>query len=98
MSYGITQAEPRYIDNQHQGIRIIAIQTDSLAANMGLREGDVLLSMADVPCTGVRSCRRGERRMRRALHRGHSFVLIIERQGILLRLVMHYDSFRPLFQ
>ncbi len=98
MNYGITRAEPRYIDNQHHGIRIVSIEADSLAETMGLRGGDVLLSMADVPCTGVRSCRLGERRMRRALHHGHSFVLIIERQATLLRLVIEYDSFRPLFK
>lgn len=98
MNYGITRAEPRYIDNQHHGIRVVSIEADSFAESMGLLAGDVLLSMADIPCTGVRNCRRGERKMRRALHHGHSFVLMIERQGTLMRFVMQYDSFRPLFQ
>ena len=95
-SYGVTKTAPYYIEGERRGIRIDEITRDSLAHRMGLRTGDIIREMADIPCNTLRRCRTGSRRMRSALNRQKPFSVILERAGATMKLVYKYGVYKPL--
>jgi membrane-associated protease RseP (regulator of RpoE activity) len=94
--YGITDTAPRYVDGERVGLTIHALEPNSLASALGLKPGDVIVAMDGVPCTELRRCRRGARRVEIALHFRRPFELTLERQGRVLQMQYRYHPYSQL--
>ena len=92
---GVTHITPVYLDGQRYGVRIGEVAPQSLAAELALVSGDVLVAMAEVECTSVPRCRQGLRRLSDALRRRRNFTLGIVRRGTRLRFLYRFPSVQP---
>lgn len=94
--YGIRAARPRYRGGHRDGVFVGGVEPESLAELMGLRAGDVIVEMQGVPCDALHRCRRGARRLQRALRARRPFELLVERRGELILIRYRYHRVRPL--
>lgn len=93
---GMQAVVPRYVEGELQGVRVDGISPGSLAEMMGLKNGDVLLELAGMPCDRVGRCRAGRRRMEAALMRRRGFRVLLERNGAGLIIEYRFHELRPL--
>jgi len=94
--YGIIHASPRYTDRQRNGVIVRRIRRRSLAREMGLVPGDIIVKMDGIPCNELRACRRGARRLERALRQGRPFSIVLERGSRLVEFRYRYRNYAPI--
>ena len=91
--YGIVESGPVYESGHRVGILISGMTDGSLAEQLGLMPGDVIVQLSGVPCDHFARCRIGQRLVDLALARRAVFSIRVQRAGE--PLVLQYTYQRP---
>lgn len=91
--YGIVESGPVYESGHRVGILVSGMTDGSLAQQLGLMPGDVIVQLSGVPCDHITRCRIGQRLVDLALARRASFSIRVQRAGE--PLVLQYSYQRP---